>query len=320
MSGIDLNDVATFVRVADGGGFTAAAKALGVPKSTVSRSLARLERELGVRLVHRTTRALALTEAGRAYHERVRDAVMGVAEATADVVDMGKEPRGAIRITAPVDLGQSLLADAVTGFVARYPQVRFEVVLTSRVVDLVAEGFDLAIRASPLRDSSLVARRLGAAGMGLFASPAYLKRRGTPKTVAELAAHEFIGFRSSGGTTAGAGVLTLESDAGGAGSETRKERVAVRGSIEADDLLFIHRLVVMGAGIGLLPPFLPSFPRRAGAGAGRLDGVVQVLAAWSLRGPALSLVAPSARHEPRRVKLFREFLLAEATRLGFDDA
>jgi DNA-binding transcriptional LysR family regulator len=304
MNGIDLNDVATFVRVADGQGFTAAARALGVPKSTVSRSLARLERELGVRLLHRTTRALALTEAGRAYYARVREAVTGVAEATADVVDMGKEPRGTIRVTAPVDVGQALLADAVAGFAARYPQVRFELSLTSRVVDLVAEGFDLAVRASPLRDSSLVARRLGSAGMGLYASPAYLKRRGMPKTVGELALHEFIGFRM----TATRGPLVLETDA-------QKERVSVTGAIEADDLLFVHRLIVTGAGIGLLPMFLPSRTWRSGR-----EALTRVLPAWTLRGPALSLVAPSARHEPRRVKLFREFLLAEAKRLGFDGA
>jgi DNA-binding transcriptional LysR family regulator len=300
MAGIDLNDVATFVRVADGGGFTAAAKALGVPKSTVSRSLARLERMLGVRLVHRTTRALALTEAGRAYYDRVREAVMGVAEATADVVDLGKEPRGSIRVTAPVDVAQVLLAEVVARFVERYPQVRFEVSLTSRVVDVVAEGFDLAVRASPLRDSSLVARRLGAASMGLYASPAYLRRRGVPKAVADLSSHEFIRFRSARGP------LLLETD-------TQKERVAIEGAIEADDLLFVRRLIEAGAGIGLLPLFLAA----CGSAAER-DALTRVLPAWTLRGPSLSVVAPSARLEPRRVKLFREFLLAEAKRLGFD--
>jgi DNA-binding transcriptional LysR family regulator len=299
MDGIDLNDVATFVRVAGGGGFTVAANALGVPKSTVSRSLARLERALGVRLVHRTTRSLALTEAGRAYYERVRHAVQGVAEATADVVDLGKEPRGTIRVTAPVDVAQTLLAEVIAGFVERYPQVRFEVSLTPRVVDLVAEGFDLAVRASPLRDSSLVARRLGAATMGLYASPAYLRRRGVPKAVSDLASHEFIRFRPSRGP------LVLETD-------TQKERVTLEGGIEVDDLLFVRRLVETGAGIGLLPLFLAVCPRSAPG-----DAVTRVLPAWTLRGSALSVVAPSARHEPRRVKLFREFLLAEAKRLGF---
>jgi len=300
MDGIDLNDVSTFVQVADGGGFTAAAKTLGVPKSTVSRSLARLEQVLGVRLVHRTTRSLALTQAGRAYYDRVREAVKGVAEATADVVDLGKEPRGSIRVTAPVDVAQVLLAEVVARFVERYPQVRFELTLTSRVVDVVAEGFDLAVRASPLRDSSLVARRLGAAGMGLYASPTYLKRRGVPKAVVDLTSHEFIRFRSTPTP------LVLETD-------TQKERVAIEGAIEADDLLFIRRLVEAGAGIALLPLFLATcgpVPER--------NALTRVLSAWTLRGPSLSVVAPSARLEPRRVKLFREFLLVEAKRLGFD--
>src|SRR3984957_17821802 len=297
MDAIDLNDVA-LVRVAAGGGFTAAAAALGVPKSTVSRSLARLELALGVRLVHRTTRALALTEAGRAYYDRVRDAVLGVAEATADVVDLGKEPRGSIRVTTPLDLAQTLLAGAIARFVERYPQVRFEVSLTSRVVDLVAEGFDLALRASPLRDSSLVARKMGPANMGLFASPAYLKKRGVPRSVGDLASHELVRFRAQ------RGALVLETDA-------LKERVTIDGSIEADDLLFVRQLVVAGGGIRLLPLFLPAPaapPARAPPARGRRAG----------RRPAPSFPpAPrSPRHEPRRVKLFRELLLAEAKRLG----
>ena len=283
MTGVDLNDVATFVRVAEGGGFTAAAKALGVPKSTVSRSLARLEKALGVRLLHRTTRALALTDAGRAYFERVHDALSGVAEASADVVDLGKDPRGTIRITAPVDIGQALLAEVITRFVEKYPDVRFEVSLTARVVDLVAEGFDLAVRASPLRDSSLVARRLGGAGMGLFASLDYLKRRGTPAKVADLAGHEFIGFRAESMR----GPLVLSGPDG-------EERAHVVGGIEADDLLFVHRLIVAGAGIGLMPLFLAACAPKA-----EREGLARVLPEWSLRGPALSVVAPPC---PRRLR------------------
>src|SRR5580692_5428171 len=150
MKGIDLNDVAAFVRVAEDGGFTAAARALGVPKSTVSRALARLERALDVRLVQRTTRSFALTDAGRAYYERVRGAVAQVAEASADVTDRSDNPRGTIRITAPVDLGEAFLAAAIVAFVEKHPDVQFDVSLTARVVDLVAEGFDLALRASPM--------------------------------------------------------------------------------------------------------------------------------------------------------------------------
>jgi DNA-binding transcriptional LysR family regulator len=304
-NGVDLNDVATFVRVAQGGGFTAAAKGLGVPKSTVSRAVARLEGVLGVRLVHRTTRALALTDAGRSYFERVRGAVAGLADASADVVDLGTEPRGTIRITAPVDLGQLLLADVIARFVEKYPQVRFEVSLTGRVVDLVGEGFDMAIRATPLHDSSLVVRKLGSADLGLFASRAYLRARGTPSSVSELAEHEFIGFRPM---TSSDGVpLALTGPEG-------LEHVEAHPGVVVDDLLFVHRLIAGGIGIGVLPLF---FFTGVCASKREKDDLARVLPHHLVRSGTLSLVAPSARQEPRRVKLFREFLLVEAKRLGF---
>jgi DNA-binding transcriptional LysR family regulator len=301
MNGIDLNDVATFVRLAEGGGFTAAARALGVPKSTVSRALARLERQLGVRLVHRTSRALALTDAGRAYYERVHDAVAGVEHATADVVDMGTEPRGTIRVTAPIDLGEMLLAEVIAQFLEKYPQVRFEVSLTSRVVDLVAEGFDLAIRASALGDSSLVARKLGHADLGLFASTEYLKRRGKPTTVADLASHDFVRFRAFE-----QGRPIVLRGPGGA-----EHRVELRGPVAADDLLFVHRLISLGEGIGLFPLFFAACTWQM-----EREGLVRVLPDWTMRGGDIHVVVPSARHEPRRVKLFRDFLLAQAQERG----
>jgi DNA-binding transcriptional LysR family regulator len=303
--GVDLNDVATFVRVAQGGGFTAAAKGLGVPKSTVSRAVARLEGTLGVRLVHRTTRALALTDAGRSYYERVRGAVAGLADASADVVDMGTEPRGTIRITAPVDLGQLLLADVIARFVEKYPQVHFEVSLTGRVVDLVGEGFDMAIRASPLHDSSLVARKLGAADLGLYAARAYLRAHGTPARVADLSGHEFIGFRPMTSTSNGV-PLALTGPEG-------VEQIEAHPGIVVDDLLFVHRLIAAGSGIGVLPLFFSGVC----ATKREKDDLVRVLPEHVVRSGSLSLVAPSARQEPRRVKLFREFLLAEAKRFGF---
>jgi DNA-binding transcriptional LysR family regulator len=300
MDGVDFNDVVTFVRVAEGSGLTPAARALGVPKSTVSRSLARLERRLGVRLVQRTTRALALTDAGRAYYERVRGAVAGVLDATADVVDMGQEARGTIRITAPADLGSALLAEVVARFSETYRDVRFEVVLTQRVVDLVAEGFDLALRVAPLTDSSLVARKVGAADGGLFASPEYLAKRGTPSKVADLAAHDVVRFRAFGPR------LVLQ------GPRGAEEGIVVNGPVQADELLFVQRLVALGAGIGVLPLFFSSCDDHAPRG-----GLVRVLPDWALRGGVVHLVAPSARQEPRRVRLFRDFLLAQAKERGF---
>src|SRR5260221_3173738 len=140
---MDYNDVPLFVRVVDAGSFTAVAALLGVQKSSVSRGIARLERDLGVRLLQRTTRKLALTDAGQAFYERVRAAVTGVDAAASAVRELGGEPRGAVRVTAPPDASTFSIAEAIARFVKRYPAIHVELSLTSRVVDLVAEGFDL---------------------------------------------------------------------------------------------------------------------------------------------------------------------------------
>lgn len=306
MKGIDLNDVAAFVRVAEDGGFTAAARALRVPKSTVSRALARLEGTLDVRLVQRTTRSFALTDAGRAYYERVRGAVTQVAEASADVSDRSDSPRGTIRITAPVDLGEAFLAAAIVAFVEKYPDVHFDVSLTGRVVDLVAEGFDLALRATPMADSSLVVRKLGQAHMGFFASPGYLERKGTPARVEDLAAHDFVFFRATG--------LRNPLPLIGPGGEERSFTVPEASAIAADDLTFVNAAVAAGAGIGLLPLFFAACETSL-----RRAGLTRILPDWRMRGSPLHLVAPGGNgaQEPRRVRLFRDFLVAEAKRRGF---
>jgi DNA-binding transcriptional LysR family regulator len=199
MSTIDLNQVATFVKVVESGSFTAAAAALGLPKSSVSRGVGRLEDSLGVRLLQRTTRKLHLTEAGRGYFQQARVALGGLHEANAVVADLGQEPHGTVRITTPADSGDGLFANLIAGFVALHPRIRVEVSLTGRRVDLVAEGFDLAVRAGPLDDSSLVARRVAATDLRLYAAPSYLERRGRPRRLADLAAHDCLALRTSQG-------------------------------------------------------------------------------------------------------------------------
>jgi DNA-binding transcriptional LysR family regulator len=159
---MDLNRVSAFVRVVHDGSFTAAARALGLPKSSISRSVAQLEQDLGIRLLHRTTRQLHLTDAGAAFYERVSRALGDIDEATTAASDTQAELSGVVRVTAPVDLGVWSLASIIARFVRKHPKIRVELSLTGRVVDLVAEGFDFAVRAGPLRDSSLIARRVGA--------------------------------------------------------------------------------------------------------------------------------------------------------------
>jgi DNA-binding transcriptional LysR family regulator len=186
MSTIDLNRVRFFVRVAEAGSFTGAARLSGLPTSSVSRAVAALERELAVRLIQRTTRRLQLTEAGRVYYESVSRALSGMDEAAAAVSELQDAPRGRVRITAPADLGHWLLAPSLVRFATKYPDVQLEVSLTQRIVDLVHEGFDLALRGreargQPARCESARPRPRGhlrGAAVPQATGPAALGRRG----------------------------------------------------------------------------------------------------------------------------------------------
>lgn len=294
---IDLNKVAIFARVVQARGFTAAAKALGIPKSSVSRSVAQLEEALGVRLLQRTTRKLSLTDAGTEYYERVTRALGGLDDAAVAVSEMQGALRGTIRVTAPVDMGNAILARFVARFVRKHPGVRVDLGLTARTVDLVAEGYDLAVRAGALRDSSLVARRVGTGHSALFASPGYLRRRGAPASVAELAAHDVVLFRPAGAKV----TWSLVGPNG-------REDVEVTGPVAADDFSFVRHAILAGAGVGLMPAFLGTND----VGKGRL---VRLLPAYLAPGAVVHVVYPSSRHLPQRVVMFRDALVDELTKL-----
>jgi DNA-binding transcriptional LysR family regulator len=296
---MDLNRVAAFVRVVQDGSFTAAARALGLPKSSISRSVAQLEHDLGIRLLQRTTRQLHLTDAGAAYFERVSRALGDIGEATTAASDAQSELSGVVRVTAPVDIGIWSLAGIIGRFVRKHPKIRVDVSLTGRVVDLVAEGFDLAVRAGPLRDSSLVARRVGELQSVAYASPKYIARRGTPQVLEDLAGHDCVLFRSTGG----AGVWELRHTDGTTAS------VNVSGVVSSDDLSFVRKAVLAGSGIGVLPTFLCGRAEATGK-------LVRVLGDWSLNGAVLHVAYPSARFVPQRVVVLREHLLNELGNLG----
>jgi len=286
---IDLNRVAVFHRVVEAGSFTAAAADLGLRKSSVSRSVAALEADLGIRLLQRTTRKLSLTDAGRAYHDRARDALAGLEAAREAASALGTEPRGLVRITAPVDLAGAL-AGATAPFLRAHPAVHVEALLTSRLVDMVREGFDLAVRAGVLVDSSLLARRLGATDFGLFASPAYLDAAGRPRRLADLAGHECVLYRAGGRTA----TWRLSGPRG-------EERVTVRGRFDTDEYGAVRAMVASGFGIALAPIFMfaPHVDR------GELERVLPRLA---LQGAAMHVVWPSRRFEPAAVVLYRRAL------------
>lgn len=293
---MDLNLVTAFVRVVEQQSFTGAAKALNLPKSSVSRRVTELEEELGVQLLHRTTRKLALTEAGRSYYEQAERALSELHAAAESAAGMDTEARGIVRVTAPVDIGVMGLADIISEFLREYPDIHVELSVSSRVVDLVDEGFDIGIRAGKSRDASLVARRVGHAGLGLYASPQYLSARGRPKTLDDLARHDCVLFRAQHGKA----LWKLE----GPGGETSS--VMVQGRLNVDEMLFVRQAVGVGLGIGLLPTIVIATCARVST----LEPVERVLPEFSMEGGGeVMVVTPSGAKRPRRVTLLRDFLV-----------
>jgi DNA-binding transcriptional LysR family regulator len=288
---MDLNRVALFVRIIEAGSLSAAASAARVPPSSVSRTLSSLERELGVRLLQRTTRRLALTDAGRLLFERSRPLIGGLETLGETVVDLGTEPRGLVRLTAPADIAANLLADAIAEFRSAHPEIRVELSLTSKVLDLVADGFDLGVRAGRLADSSLIVRQVGTPSAGLFASPSYVAKHGRPRRLEDLARHECILFRADRGQS----TWRLKGPSG-------DQAIDVVGSVAGDDASFILRAVEAGCGVGLLPLFLAERSLRTRT-------LVRVLGRWTMPLGPLSVVLPSSRYVPTRVTVLRDFLV-----------
>ncbi len=283
---MDLNRAATFLQVVESGGFTAAATALGLPTSSVSRSVAKLEDDLGVVLLERTTRRVALTEVGRAYFERVREALAGLDEATAVALDAAREPQGLVRIAVPPDFAPAL-APVVARFLRAYPKIRIELAASARAAELVGEHADLGIAFGRLPDSSLMSRRIGETVHHLYAAPSYLEVRGQPRALADLARHDAILPRAGGDRWELTGPRGVES-------------VQVTGVVAADHLGFVVDATLAGLGIALLPAFSVRAPLTSGA-------LVHVLPRFSTT-IQLQLLTPAARHVPHRVALLRDFL------------
>ena len=284
----DLNAVSVFVSVVEAGSFTAASRTLALPKSSVSRRVSHLESELGVQLLQRTTRQLRLTDAGREYFERVSSALAGVQEAHAAIADLQDRPKGVVRLAASTEWSGWILAPVITRFVEHYPDIRIDLSITDRMVDLVRDGFDLALSSGPLADSSLLVRTIESLESGLFAAPAYLAKRGTPTRVADLASHAFV-LRRPGPTNR----LQLFG--------ARTETVIVTGPVTTDDRSFGFEAVRSGLGIGVLPI-------KACIGH---SGLTHLLPDYRLAGISTQIVYPAARHIPQRVVLFRDFLVQQ---------
>ena len=290
MATVDLDDLAVFVTVGETGSFSGAATRLGLPKSSVSRAIARLEAAMGMALVHRTTRHVALSTAGTALLERVAPQITSLRECVSALPELEEQPSGVLRITCPTDFGNAVVAEVVARFVARYPTVEVDARVTNQPLDLVAESIDLAVRISVrrLKDSSLTARRLGPISLQLFAAPTYLTRRGTPRNPRELEEHDAVRMR-------GMNQVRLE----GAGGPVTAN---LSGPIIGDDVPFVMAAIVQGAGIGVLPTFYADPAVAAGE-------MVRVLPKWNIHSGDLWLVTPAGRRQSRKVTAFVEFFI-----------
>jgi DNA-binding transcriptional LysR family regulator len=289
---MDLNDIVVFTKVVETKSFTGAAEALGLPKSTVSRKLAQLEERLGVRLVQRTTRKLALTDIGEAYYERCARIVADVAQAEQLVTDMQATPRGRVRVTAPIDLSTKYLGSIIAAFLAKHPDVFVELEATDRLVDLIEEGFDVAVRFGPLPESTLIARRLCSTGGILCASPEYIARRGLPATAEQLEEHDRLLFTPSRSTQS----WPLVDNAGNTVYEFGRPARFASNNIGA-----VYSAVREGTGIAILSEFQVACDVHNGT-------LIHVLPEWKGRDFDVHAVYPARQNLPPRMALFLEHL------------
>ncbi len=289
----DLNDMLYFAEVVERGGFAAAGRALGIPKSRLSRRVAELEALLGVRLLQRTTRKLSLTEVGGAYLRHCQ-AMRDAAQAALDTVQqVQREPRGTVRVSCPVTLSQTVLAPLIPRYLERYPEVRVEMTVVNRPVNVVEEGIDVALRVrASLEDSaSMVVKRLDVANQILLASPQYLARAGVPATPQDLLQHQVLSMSSFEGVAH----WRLRSDTGA------EVQLQPQVRYMADDLMTLKLAVLGGAGVCYLPDYMCEAEIARGE-------MVVVLPQWRFPPGIVHAVFSSRRGLTPAVRSFLDFL------------
>lgn len=286
-----LGTMEAFVRVADSKSFSEAARRLRSSKSLVSRQVAALEAELGVRLFHRTTRSLTLTEEGRGYYAQVTRILAEIDDANRSVSQAQASPRGKLKLSAPMSFGILHLAPALPDFFARCPEVEIDLSLNDRFVDVVDEGFDLAIRIGRLADSSLVARRLASLRLVLCASAAYLAKNGLPESPEDLRRHQCLCYSTN----------SLAPEWRLAGRDGKDIAVPVTGRLHANNGDVLRIAALRGQGIVYLPSFIVGADLQAGT-------LVSLLPEFMPSDGGIYAVYPHSRHLSAKVRAFIDFL------------
>ena len=287
-----LSEMEAFATVVDQGGFTDAARKLGISKSAVSKHVSSLETRLGARLLNRTTRRVSPTEIGVAYYDRARRVLTDAGEADALVTAMQAEPSGVLRISVATDFGVNHLSPILGPFLHQYPEITVNMLLDNRFVELISEGFDLAVRIGDLEDSSLRARKIAETRKMLIASPSYLEEYGRPERIDDLNAHKLLHY---GGQAAG-GVWRIASPTG----ERRQVRSA--GWLTVNDGQSLLTAAINGLGIAFLPAFLYGDAVRSG----QLVPAIRTLAP-EVQG--IYAVYPPGRYTQPKVRAFIDYLV-----------
>ncbi|MCQ4166499.1 LysR family transcriptional regulator [Tahibacter harae] len=286
-----LQAMQLFVRVVDSGSYTAAADQMEISRALASKLVQSLEEQLGVRLLHRTTRKLSLTEAGERYYQRVAEILSNLSEAEAVASELQADPRGRLRVSAPMSFAIHHLGSAIAEFQQRHPRIELELNLNDRQVDLVEEGFDMAVRIAKLADSSLVARRIAPCRMLLVASPAYLARAGAPEQPQDLAAHNYLSY-----------TLAARRDEIVLVRGNERHTVNLSGTLRVNNGDVIASAAVAGLGICISPSFLVWQRMRRGE-------LVPVLPQWQIPEIAVHAVYPAGRTVPAKTRSLIDFLV-----------
>ena len=295
---LDLNQLAIFIRVVDEGSFTAAGKSLQVPKSRISRMVADLESNLGVRLLQRSTRQVSLTQVGADYYNNCKHLVAEIMDVHAEISDRQDRPHGLLRIAVPMVVGSGILGRFVAQFQQAYPDVRVEICHTDRQVNLIEEKFDLGMFVGELPESSLVARTIAETDLMLCASPEFIELNGMPSSLEELQSMAFVKI--------GEGMQVESFDMIHVSGEI--STIKLEPHLVTNHIAAAMNSIIQGAGVGVLPMFMASEYLLTGR-------MIPIMNDWSFRPQSLSVVYPSRQYLSLKVRCFIDFLVTEIEQL-----